>query len=766
MASRNSLVGSPIPRLEDFRFLQGAGEYVGDIKRPGMLHAVVLRSTVAHGRLRGLNTAAAAALAGVHAVITSADLGPSIPVIPIRAQRFPSTDPFRQTPLAHGRVRYVGEPLALVVADTVEIAHDAAALVETDIEMLPAVVDRAQATAGDTLLVDGATSNVMATYTASLGDAEAAFRDAPYVRRERFSTQRHLGVPMEPRGLIAEWNADTQRLTVMGIAKVAFANRKVLSQMIGLPEDAIDMVENDVGGGFGIRGEFYPEDFLIPFAARRLGRPVKWIETRSEHLMAANHAREVDGELEIACSRDGQILGLRGTTYVNIGAYIRPNGLIQPRNVAQFIVGPYRIPNVRVDCAVVATNKTPCGTYRAPGRFESSFFCERLLDIAATELGIDRVGFRRRNLVAEHEIPHAFPPVSPADGLTDPWSDSGDYQQVLDRCVAEFDWARRAAVDGKLVDGRYHGLGIGCFVEGGGSGPKENARLVLESDGDISVYVGSSAIGQGVETAFAQIAADALELPLKRIRRIQHGSTSHVREGFGSFGSRATIMGGSAIVQAAGKLKTAMIEAATKRFGLPEGDLYYSDGVIRSRGSGRSFTFSELATDKLGVEESYIFTKPTYAYGAAAAHIAIDPETGCIEVLDYLLVEDVGRIVNPLTLHGQAIGALVQGLAGTIFEHAVYDAHGQLLAGSFVDYAMPIASNFSNLHVISLEEKPSPTNPMGIKGAGEGGIIAVGGVIANAVASALRAFRAEPNNLPLSPAHIWRMIEHGKTANP
>jgi carbon-monoxide dehydrogenase large subunit len=762
MAARNSLIGSPIRRLEDRRFVQGRGEYVGDIKRPGMLHAVVLRSAVAHGTLRGVDAAAARALSGVRAVITAADLGPLIPVIPIRTQKVPSTDPFRQPPLAHGAVRYVGEPVALVVADTVEIANDAAAMTAVDIEMLPAVVDRATASAGETLLFDGTTTNVMATYTATLGDADAAFRDAPYVRRERFSTQRHLAVPMEPRGLLAEWDSGAGRLTVMGAAKVAFANRKLLAQMMSLPEDAIDMVENDVGGGFGVRGEFYPEDFLIPFAARRLGRPVRWIETRSEHMMATNHAREVDGELEIACSRDGRILGLRGATFVNIGAYIRPNGLIQPRNIAQFIVGPYRIPNVRVDCAVLATNKTPCGTYRAPGRFESSFFCERLLDIAANELGLDRVEFRRRNLVTESEIPHAFPPISPPDGLIDPCSDSGDYRRVLDQCVAEFDWAGRSSLDGTLVDGRYHGLGVGCFVEGGGTGPKENARLVLEPDGDVSVYVGSSAIGQGVETAFAQIAADALELPLERIRGVHHGSTSDVREGFGSFGSRATIMGGSAIVQAAGKLKAAMIDAAACRFGIPADDLHLAEGVIRSRGAGRSFALAELAEDRLAIEDSYIFTKPTYAFGAAAAHVAVDPDTGSIEVLDYLLVEDVGRIVNPLTLHGQAIGALVQGLGGTVLEHSVYDQHGQLLAGSIADYAMPIAGNFPNLRVVSLELKPSPTNPLGIKGAGEGGVIVVGGVIANAVASALRSFRVAPNDLPLSPLNVWRMIERAK----
>ncbi len=322
---------------------------------------------------------------------------------------------------------------------------------------------------------------------------------------------------------------------------------------MGLPESAVRMVENDVGGGFGARGEFYPEDFLIPFAARRIGRPVKWIEDRREHLIATNHARNAECELEIACDRGGAILALRGRAMTDQGAYIRTNGPTAARNIAQVLTGPYRIPNVRIDVALVLTNKTPSGTYRGPGRFEADFFRERLFDIAAGELGIDRVEFRRRNLIAEAEMPYRLATVEPLGIRTE--TDSGDYCATLERCLAEVDWAGKAALQGKLVDGRYRGTAVGCYLEGGASGPGESARLVVESDGRICVYVGSSSIGQGLETVCAQIAADALEVPMHDIAGVFHGSTDHVREGYGSYSSRSVVMGGNAIVAAAGKLR-------------------------------------------------------------------------------------------------------------------------------------------------------------------------------------------------------------------
>ena len=318
------------------------------------------------------------------------------------------------------------------------------------------------------------------------GDTDTAFKNAPYVRREHFKVQRHGAVPMEPRGLVADWDAAKQRVTVSGVCKVPFNNRRALAQMMKLPEASVRMLEYDVGGGFGARGEFYPEDFLIPFAARVVGRPVKWVEDRRENLMSLSHARDAACDLEIACSRDGTILALRGHAYTDLGAYVRTNGATASRNISQIMSGPYRIPHVRMDVTMVVTNKTPSGTYRGPGRFESDFCRERLFDMVAADLGIDRVEFRRRNLIAEADMPYALAKVHVLDIVSE--CDSGDYQMTLDRCLAEFNWAERSKLQGKLIDGRYHGIAIGCYLEGGGTGPRENARLVIEADGKISVY--------------------------------------------------------------------------------------------------------------------------------------------------------------------------------------------------------------------------------------------------------------------------------------
>jgi carbon-monoxide dehydrogenase large subunit len=751
----NAFVGSPVERIEDLRFLTGRGQYVDDLAREGVLHAAILRSQVAHGLIRSIDVAAARARQGVAAVIIAADIGAQIPTIPLRQEPLPALRAYQQPVIAHGKVRYVGEPIAVVVAESAALAEDALEAIRLEIEPLPAVADRAAARRDEVLLFEPAGTNLASTVTAVKGDAARAFANAPYVRRERFKVQRHAAVPMEPRGLLAEWNTGRSKLTVSGAAKVPFPNRRMLAQMLVLPESSIRMVEYDVGGGFGARGEFYPEDFLIPFAARLTGRPVKWIEDRRENLMATNHARDAECELEIACSRDGTILGLRGQAYTDLGAYLRTVGATASRNIAQVMSGPYRIPDLRIDVGLVMTNKTPSGTYRGPGRFEADFFRERLLDIAARELGLDPVAFRRRNLVSAAEMPYRLAKILVLDIETE--TDSGDYAMTLDRCLAEFGWAEKSRLQGKLVDGRYHGLAVGCYIEGGASGPKETARLKLEFNGSVAVFVGSSSVGQGLETVFAQIAADALELPMERIKGVFHGSTDLVSEGFGSYSSRSVVMGGSAIVLAAQKLREAIAAAAARRFGCG------ADAIVIDQGraigpSGAAIPLADLAAADISVEASFASSKRTYSYGAHAAHVTVDPKTGQVALIDYIAVEDVGRIINPLTLHGQCVGAVVQGLGGALLEHFVYDAEGQLLTGSFADYLMPTASDFPSIRAVALEEKPAPHNPLGAKGAGEGGIIPVGGVIANAVAAALSSLRIEPRELPLSPPRVWQLL--------
>src|SRR5215213_5189490 len=407
-------------------------------------------------------------------------------------------------------------------------------------------------------------------------------------------------------------------MTVLGAAKVPFFNRDTLASMLGLKPGNVDLIENDVGGGFGARGEFYPEDFLIPFAARHIGRPVRWLEDRREHLIAMNHARQADCEIEIACRTDGTILGIRGEIFVDLGAYVRTNGLIQPRTLAQALTGPYRVPNVRLVATALLTNKTPSGTYRGPGRCEGSFFCERLIELAARDLGIDSAEMRRRNLVGASEMPYRLPRLEPGGAAVDTECDSGDYREALDRCLTEFGWDEKRALQGREIDGRYHGVAVACFIEGSGAGPKETARLELESDGTVSVYVGSTSIGQGIETVMAQIAADTLGLPLDQVR-IYHGSTPFLAEGYGAFASRSTVLGGSAVFEAAKALLEKMREAAAARL---EVTVDQVDGRGRTS-DGRSVAFADLAADGLRADTAFANgNRLTYSYGSAAAHVA------------------------------------------------------------------------------------------------------------------------------------------------
>jgi carbon-monoxide dehydrogenase large subunit len=711
------VVGTPVLRVEDQRLLCGRGEFVGDLHREGMLHAAVVRSEIAHGRIRSIDAEAARAMPGVRAVLTASDVAAassgSIPTIPLRMHQTPHEEPV----IARDEVRYVGQPVALVVAVSRVLAEDAAEAVVVDIEALPAATDRHGGT-------------VALTYHVDKGDAFAAFAAAPYRRCETFRVHRHTAVPMEPRGLLAVWDEGRTRLTVFGAAKIPFATRRVLAAQTDLPEDCIDMMECDVGGGFGARGEFFPEDYLVPFAAKRLRRPVKWIETRRENLLACSHARDIECELEIACERDGTLLALRGQAWVDVGAYLRGAGGISARNVGQFLSGPYRVPNIAMESSLLITNKSPSGTYRGPGRYEADFFRERVFDMAARDLGIDPVEFRRRNLVSKEEMPYLLASIRPVEKREE--LDSGDYRITLERCLAEIGWAEKIALQGRLVEGRYRGLAVGCFIEGGAAGPRERARLSVQADGTVSLFVGSANIGQGMETIFIQIAADALEIPMSRIR-IFHGSTTHLTEGFGSWHSRSTVMGGSAILDAAGKLKAEMRKAQAE--GRPSAGLA-ADGVFENH-------------------------HHTYAYGAAAAHVAVDPSTGQVAVLEYVTVADLGRIINPLTAAGQAVGAVVQGLGGTLFEHLQYDAEGQFLTGTLMDYALPRAADFPEIKAVVLENSPSPHNPLGAKGGGEGGIVPVAGVIANAVAAALASFGVKPNELPLSPQRIWHLVNGG-----
>jgi aerobic carbon-monoxide dehydrogenase large subunit len=755
MSISNTLVGSAIERVEDRRLLMGKGQYVADIKLPGMAYAVVLRSSVAHGRIVQIDVENARGMPGVFAVFTGHDLGSSVPKIPLRQQTFDEGIPYLQPVIATDRVRYVGEPLAIVVAASASLAEDALGEIQLSIDELPAVVV-CQDSKGVTELFPGSGSNCPVVLTASKGEVDKIFPTADYVRKEKFSVQRHGAMPMETRGLLAEWRSSEKRLVVYGAAKVPFFNRNLLAKMLEMQTEDVDLIEVDVGGGFGARGEFYPEDFLVPYAAKALQRPVRWIEDRREHFTAMNHAREMAGEIEIACMKDGTVVGLRGRVNVDIGAYVRTNGFTAPRNVAQFLSGPYHVPNIRVEAAVYVTNKTPAGTYRGPGRFESSFFVERLFDMAARDLGIDAAQFRLKNLVTEQEMPFPLARMSHKDPSWDTELDGGAYHIVLQRCLDEFGWTTKNKDQGKIIEGRYHGFGLGFFVEGGAAGPHEGCRITMTEEGGVILAVGSSALGQGLATILSQIASDALDIPTADIQ-VEHGSTTLVKEGFGSFHSRSTVMGGNAVLEAAAAFKDEIRRVAAEKFDCEASDVTLGDRCARY--SDKSLTYSELGKLGCSAERSFTNTKHTYSYGAHAVHVSVDPDLADVRIHDYLTVEDVGRIINPATLHGQVLGSVVQGLGSVFLEELHYDARGQILTGSFADYLLPTATDFPYIRSISLGLRPCPNNPLGAKGAGEGGLISVGGAVGNAIAGALSSFGVEPCHTPFTPARLWGLIQ-------
>ena len=759
MKRSNAYIGSPLDRIEDFRLLTGAGTFVGDLKPVKLLHAVILRSPFAHGQIRRIEAGPARSLEGVAAVLTAAEIG-EVPIIPIRQHGKPEGEPYRQPVIADKKVRYVGEPIAVIVASEQCIAEDAAELIEVEIDELPAVATHEIAALGRTLLFEDTVTNLATAFYARMGDADAAFADRRIQTEGEVQRTAAYRSPMETRGLLAEWDPELQRMIVSGATKVPFFNRRVLAEMLKLQPSQVDLIEVDVGGGFGARGEFYPEDFLIPFAAHYLGGKVRWIEDRREHMMAINHAREMYADLEIACRADGTVVGVRGRIDIDLGAYVRTNGFTTPRNVVQFVSGPYLMPNIAIDAFSYLTSKTPTGTYRGPGRYEASFFCERLLDMAANDLGIDPAEFRLKNLIPEDQLPR---PLATMAGLDRTWQtelDNGAYGIVMQRCLDEFGWSEKKKIQGQMIDGRYHGIAVGNFVEGGAGGKFENARMTIENDGTVTVAVGSTALGQGLQTILSQIAAEALSMSIERIQLL-HGSTTLVTQGFGSFHSRSTVMGGSAILLAAEALIAMLRDKGARHFGCEYDDVSVSDGYVRY--GKKSIEFSTFAGSE--VERQFENHKLTYSYGSHAAHIAVDPGTGHVELLDYMTVDDVGRIVNPATLHGQILGAIVQGLGSTFLEHLQYDENGQLLTGSLADYLLPTATDYPNIRGISLGLRPCPNNPLGAKGAGEGGLIAVGGVIGNAIAAALRSMSVEPRDLPLSPSNIWRLMQQAKTSS-
>ena len=777
-----SYIGAPIPRREDARFVTGRGQYLDDLRLPNrrIWHAAILRSPYAHARVRSISTAAALALDGVAAVFTYADMAHLAQPIPMRVFPLPGMEHYLQTPLSADTVRHAGEAVAVVVAESRYAAEDALDLIEVDYEPLPAVTSVAEALSDAVLVHPANGTNLAGSAEINVGDVTAAFQDADYVRREEFHTNRHTANPLETRGLLADYDPADGQLRVWGPTKVAHTNRAILSRHLAIDEERIHFIEPDVGGGFGVRGEFYAEDFLIPFAAYRLGQTVKWVEDRAEHLAAANHSREVVCQAELAARRDGTLLGLRATVYGDMGAYVRTHGSVVPALTAVMLPGPYRIPNFQASVNCVMTNKMGAGTYRAPGFFEGTFIRERMLDLAAADLGLDPAEMRRRNLIHASEMPYTVGPTR-LDGRMTVY-DSGDYASAFDRALEQIGYQELANIPNPDAQGRYHGVGIATYVEPTGFGPFEGARALVNQSGGIDVYLGIATMGQGHETVMAQICADSLGVPMDAVQ-VFHGSTDYLPASIGTFGSRASVMAGSAIHLACQTLKARILalsasylDTAPEALELHNGVVTYKDAAAGqpslSLAQVASLAESQQRFDAPGGEnenpleatEYFRIEEWTYSYGSHAAHLAVDPETGKLEVLRYVVVEDVGRCINPLTMHGQSVGGAAQGIGGAVLEELVYDDAGQLLSGSLLDYLLPTSQDIPDIECVILEEAPSPLNPLGVKGAGEGAILATGAALGNAVANALSPFGVQVNSLPLSPANIRRWIRESAPA--
>ena len=748
-------VGRPVRRLEDARRVRGEGTYVDDVHVPDMLHATVVRSPMAHARVRGLDASAARSAPGVEAILGAAELGEALRPIPVRLVPDERLLRYLQRPLATCRVRYVGEPLALVVARSRAAAEDAAERVEVDLEPLPAVTDAGSPPAA--ALFDHTPDNLASLIEEGFGDLDAAFARAHRVVRLVFRTGRHSAVPMETRGLVAVPDPGAGRdrgrgrLTIWGPTKVTHFNRGVLAAMLGWPEHRIRLVEPDVGGGFGARGEFYPEDFLVPCAALRLGRPVKWIEDRVEHLSAINHSREQRYELALALDADGRFLGLKAEMTNDMGAYLRTHGTVVPGLSAGMLPGPYELEAYRCRVRCVLTNKTPTGTYRAPGRFECNAARERLIDRAALVTGLGPVELRMRNLIGPARMPCARGTTILGEAVS---YDSGDYPSALAEATSLSEFRSRPAGAGRA--GRHrHGMGLACFVEKTGTGPFEGARAFLERSGALVVATGACDVGQGLETCLAQIAGDALGVDHAGVT-VRHGDTDLIPHGVGSFASRGTVMAGNAVHAAVTELRSRVLERAAVRLGAQIEDLVLDANAVVRGPEGRSCRLADLAAEP-GLEAVHYFRSEqmAYAHGVAVARVRVDTATGLVVPERIWVLYDVGRVVNPAIVAGQIEGGVAQGLGGALLEELRYDDTGQFLTGSFMDYLLPGTTDMPSIVHRDLGGSPSPRNPLGVKGAGEVGIAGIGGAIANAVADALGDADGDSDRLPLTPERVF-----------
>jgi carbon-monoxide dehydrogenase large subunit len=769
--------GAAVKRREDPRFLRGEARYVDDVKLAGMLHAAFLRSPHAHARIAALRTAAAAAMPGVVRVFTFADLEPWMKPLPLfgavppglaAAIRFDIRQA-AQYALCRDRARHVGEIVAMVIADTRARAEDAAERIEVDWQPLDPVVDmRAAGGPAAALLHPEWGTNVAIAFSHGIGDTEAAFAAADVTIGETFHIQRYVGMPIEGRGVVAAWDRRDGTMTTWNSTQVSHFVQQGLTVALGLPPHKIRVIAPDLGGGFGTKASGYPEDALIPIAATVLGRPVKWIEDRREHMMGAAHARHQVHQIGLAARRDGTILGLRDHIWLDLGAY-NVWGVVLPYNTVAHLIGPHRIRNMRVDVEAVVTNKTPNAPYRGAGRPETVFAMDRAVDRLARELSMDPAEIRRRNYIRADELPYDFGmPYRDGNPLV---YDSGDFPAALEAALEAAGYAEFRREQASLrARGVHRGIGISGYVEGTAIGPFEGVTVKIDLAGHALVATGAVSSGQGHETSFAQVAADALGIPIDWVT-VVGGDTAAVPFGVGTFASRSAVTAGSSIVDACRQVKDKLVRAAATLLEASAADVEIEDGQALVRGAPGSAvplarvvqaaipTFARPGVATPDFEASAYHHVPTVTY-ASAVHVAkveVDVGTGHVKLIGYLVAHDCGRVINPVIVEGQVHGGVAQGVGGALFEEMVYDESGQLLTGSLMDYLVPTAMELPPIETVHLEY-PSPRNPLGVKGLGEGGAISPPAAIANAIEDALRPFGVKITETPVSPSRLLALI--------
>jgi carbon-monoxide dehydrogenase large subunit len=770
-------VGRPLLRREDRRLLTGRGQFIADLELPRMLHAAFIRSPLAHARIRSVDLSRAAAAPGVVLALSGVDLVRLLPPLPDTQLSLPTKWMSRvqhefhnpqQPGLAHDKVRHVGEAIAVIVAESRYAAEDAAEMVTLDLESLPEVVNAEAALAsGAPLIHEHLRTNLFGAFSIAKGDVAAAMAGAPHRLQRRFYHHRYAAMPMECRGVAAIHDPRTDTITIWSATQVVHWVRREVAAILGMPEARVRCLALDVGGGFGLKGHVYPEDLVIPFLARRLGRPVRWIEDRHEHLQCSAHSRDQLHEVEVGFDGEGHILALRDNFTVDCGAW-NPIGGGVPYNTAAHLTGPYKIDHLAVSARTAATNKVPNTAYRGAGRPEAVFAMERIIDLVSGSLGLEPADVRRRNMIRAEEMPYNAG-IAYRDGEPIVY-DSGDYagglQKALDAVggVAAF---RRRQHEARR-QGRYLGLGIGCYVEGTGVGPFEGATVRIDPSGKVYVSSGAASQGQGMETIFAQIVADAWQVAPDDVV-ISLADTAVIPSGSGTFASRSTVTLSAAIHHASEGLREKAFAIAANLLECAPADLELRDGGVGVVGvPGAAVSLAKLAHAArpgwdhgrpqgidAGLEETHYWEPPTvtWSYAAHVAIVEVDPEIGRVTIEKYAIAHDCGVVVNPLLVEGQIAGGTAQGLGGILLENIAYDPEGQLLTGSLADYMVPTAGDVPEMKMIH-QHSPSPLNPLGVKGVGEGGAVAPPAAIANAVADALAPFGAEFNTTPIKPEQI------------